>query len=132
MNPQLFEVIGSFVEAIPDNLQQWKRMRNFVLKIGKQDNRTRKENRTWKRPSDLIGLRGGGRKFPPAQSGRKGSCLRPLHLFRKGRPVSLAVWHDDARNESGLFPMCRCPTLVVLMVNTGRVDGSHAYNLSPV
>ena len=46
MNPQLFEVIGSFFEAIPDNLQQWKRMRNFVLKIGKQDNRTRKENRT--------------------------------------------------------------------------------------
>lgn len=59
MNPQLFEVIGSFFEAIPDNLQQWKRMRNFVLKIGKQDNRTRKENRTWERPSDLIGLRGG-------------------------------------------------------------------------
>lgn len=58
MNPQLFEVIGSFVEAIPDNLQQWKRMRNFVLKIGKQGNRTRKENRTWERPSDLIGLRG--------------------------------------------------------------------------
>ena len=44
MNPQLFEVIGSFFEAIPDNLQQWKRMRNFVLKIGRQQDKERKQD----------------------------------------------------------------------------------------
>lgn len=29
------------------------------------------------------------------------------------------------------FRPCRCPTLAVLLVNTGRVEGPHACNLPP-